>query len=44
VIWDSSLIPRYRSEPADYPRVKPVELDRPVTSKDMSDFFVTFVS
>jgi len=31
------------AEPADYPRVKPIELDRPVTTKDMSDFFVQFM-
>lgn len=41
VIWDPSLIPRVTYTPADYPRVRPVELMRDVTRKDMSDFFVT---
>jgi hypothetical protein len=43
VIWDSRLKPKRIATPADYPRVTPVELDRAVTSKDMSDFFVTFM-
>ncbi|EMD00113.1 hypothetical protein BAUCODRAFT_119665 [Baudoinia panamericana UAMH 10762] len=43
IIWDSTLWPTKFATPADYPRVKPVELDRIVTGKDMSDFFVTFM-
>lgn len=44
VIFEPGLMPqRDIAEPADYPRVKPVELDRPVTSQDMSDFFVNFM-
>lgn len=43
VIWDERLVPRRTEAPADYPRVAPVELDRAVTAKDMSDFFVTFM-
>lgn len=44
VIFDQRLMPRSpNAKPADYPSVKPVELDRPVTSKDMSDFFVQFM-
>lgn len=44
VIFEPSLMPRtVIAEPADYPRVKPMELDRQVTSKDMSDFFVQFM-
>ncbi|KAK5718816.1 hypothetical protein LTR17_015650 [Elasticomyces elasticus] len=42
-IWDHRLKPGFVSTPADYPKVAPVELDRPVTAKDMSDFFVTFM-
>ncbi|TKA27988.1 hypothetical protein B0A50_04054 [Salinomyces thailandicus] len=43
IVWDSRLIPAHTYQAADYPRVSPVELDRLVTSKDMSDFFVTFM-
>lgn len=40
VIWDESLTPINAHRPADYPRVSAVELDRAVTRKDLSDFFV----
>lgn len=40
VIWDPRLVPQATHQPADYPRVAAVELDRTVTRKDMSDFFV----
>lgn len=40
VIWDDRLVPGLTHEPADYPRVSAMELDRTVTRKDMSDFFV----
>ncbi|KAI7469590.1 RNA-directed RNA polymerase [Hortaea werneckii] len=43
VIFDRRLIPEFTYCAADYPRVKPVELDRPVTRQDMSDFFVKFM-
>lgn len=44
VIFEPDLMPRKDiATPADYPRVAPVELDRAVTSKDMSDFFVHFM-
>lgn len=43
VIWDEALIPRRTHVPADYPRVSAVELDRAVTRKDMSDFFVVSI-
>lgn len=43
VIYDKRLIPNITYMAADYPRVKPKELDRDVTAKDMSDFFVTFM-
>lgn len=43
VIYDDDLFPTRTCTPADYERVKPVELDRPVTGKDMSDFFVRFM-
>lgn len=40
VIWEDHLIPSIAQQPADYPRVSAMELDRTVTRKDMSDFFV----
>ncbi|CAK4030745.1 RNA-dependent RNA polymerase 1 [Lecanosticta acicola] len=43
IIWDQRLIPRSTYMAADYPRVEAVQLDREVTRKDMSDFFVTFM-
>jgi hypothetical protein len=43
VIYDKSLRPAFTHDAAEYPRLSPVELDRPVTAKDMSDFFVTFM-
>ncbi|KAK1825029.1 hypothetical protein LTR12_000570 [Friedmanniomyces endolithicus] len=43
IIWDKRLRPKLVATPADYPKVSPVELDRAVTAKDMSDFFVTFM-
>ncbi|KAK5716659.1 hypothetical protein LTR15_009551 [Elasticomyces elasticus] len=43
VCWDQRLKPRFVSTPADYPKVTPLVLDRAVTAKDMSDFFVTFM-
>lgn len=45
VIWDRSLIPAPTAicPAADYPRVSAAELDRTVTRKDMSDFFVVCV-
>lgn len=44
VIFEPSLMPRKPiAEPADYPSVKPIELDRVVTTRDMSDFFVKFM-
>ncbi|KAH9824517.1 RNA-dependent rna polymerase like protein [Teratosphaeria destructans] len=43
VIWDSELVPKYVCLAADYPRVPPIELDRPVKQSDMSDFFVKFM-
>lgn len=35
------MIPGKTHQPADYPRVPPIELDRQVEAKDMSDFFVS---
>ena len=43
VIYDRRLIPTCATEPADYPRVAAKELDRTVSPKDMSDFFIQFM-
>ncbi|OQO08186.1 hypothetical protein B0A48_06980 [Cryoendolithus antarcticus] len=43
VIYDDCLIPPITYQAAEYPRVKARELDRPVTAKDMGDFFVQFM-
>ncbi|WPG97695.1 RNA-dependent RNA polymerase 1 [Acrodontium crateriforme] len=42
-IFDDRLFPKRFSTAADYPRIPAIELNRAVTSKDMSDFFVTFM-
>jgi len=43
IIWDESLIPERTYPPADYPRQRPLELDRPVTNNDIKDFFIEFM-
>ncbi|KAL2155650.1 hypothetical protein VTH82DRAFT_392 [Thermothelomyces myriococcoides] len=44
VIWDSEVVTAVKTHPpADYGRVKPPELDRPVTMADMAAFFVDFM-
>ncbi|EME77568.1 uncharacterized protein MYCFIDRAFT_60792 [Pseudocercospora fijiensis CIRAD86] len=43
IIWHEGMVPRTTYTAADYPRVSPLVLDREVTIKDMSDFFVTFM-
>nr|OQO31968.1 hypothetical protein B0A51_00309 [Rachicladosporium sp. CCFEE 5018] len=43
VIYDDCLIPPITYQAVEYPRVKARELDRPVTAKVMSDFFVQFM-
>ena len=43
VIYDPSLYPSKRSEPADYPLVPPVDIGRQVVASDMSDFFIQFM-
>lgn len=45
VVWDQSLgISKLKIfPPADYPRVAPRTLGRPVTKDDMADFFVDFM-
>ncbi|RTE70640.1 hypothetical protein BHE90_014965 [Fusarium euwallaceae] len=43
VIWDPQAMPRHTFEAADYPRINPEPLDRPVTSHDIADFFINFM-
>lgn len=43
IIWDEGVLPRGRFEPADYPRVAPVDLGREVTTEDMTNFFIDFM-
>ncbi|MCJ1312216.1 hypothetical protein MMC25_005890 [Agyrium rufum] len=43
VIWDVDLQPTQTFSPADYPRVTPLELDRPVEIHDMATFFLQFM-
>jgi hypothetical protein len=43
VIYDPRLLQIRTHRAARYPRLSPVELNRPVTADDMSDFFVEFM-
>ncbi|KJZ71946.1 hypothetical protein HIM_08626 [Hirsutella minnesotensis 3608] len=43
VIWDPLARPKVVFGPADYPRTRPPELDRPVTRDDIADFFIKFM-
>lgn len=43
VIWDEEVMPRQTFDPADYPRVAPVDLGRDVTDEDMANFFIDFM-
>lgn len=43
IIYDNQLRQVQTYVAAQYPRLSPVELDRPVTAHDMSDFFVKFM-
>ncbi|TQV90259.1 RNA-dependent RNA polymerase [Cordyceps javanica] len=43
VIWDPGARPRTTFKPADYTRVVPPSLDRPVTRHDIVNFFIDFM-
>ncbi|KGQ04334.1 RNA-dependent RNA polymerase 1 [Beauveria bassiana D1-5] len=43
IIWDPRARPQWTFAPADYTRVVPPSLDRPVTRQDIADFFVDFM-
>ena len=43
VIYDDTLYPKLKSEPADYDIAKPIDIGRPVEKSDMTDFFIQFM-
>ncbi|PYH92297.1 rna-dependent rna polymerase [Aspergillus ellipticus CBS 707.79] len=43
IIWDPEAHPLRTFDPADYPRVTPVDIGRPVERNDMAEFFVDFM-
>ena len=44
VMWDTDLLPRdWNDEPMDYKAPWPITLDRDVTTKDITSFFVTYM-
>ena len=44
VMWDKDLLPdEWNLEPMDYTPPKPLELDRDVTTNDITSFFVTYM-
>ncbi|CBX94732.1 hypothetical protein LEMA_P117350.1 [Plenodomus lingam JN3] len=44
VLWDSHLLPKIINvPPMDFTPEKPIETEKPITSEDISDFFVTYM-
>ncbi|KAL8699255.1 MAG: hypothetical protein Q9224_001493 [Gallowayella concinna] len=43
IIYDDSLMPTMRSDPADYSSAPPIDIGREVVRSDMTDFFVQFM-
>lgn len=43
LIWDKAALPKRIFKPADYPRVDPIDIGRPVEKEDMMDFFIKFM-
>lgn len=43
IIWDNKCEPQSTFTPADYPRQKPVDIGRRVTSSDVTNFFIQFM-
>lgn len=44
VMWDTDLLPRdWNDEPMDYKAPRPITLERDVTTKDITSFFVTYM-
>ncbi len=46
VIWDPIAVEECKREfePADYPRVSPLDIGRTVRAQDMTEFFVKFMA
>ncbi|EXJ58741.1 hypothetical protein A1O7_06171 [Cladophialophora yegresii CBS 114405] len=44
ILFDPKARPERVFEPADYPRAKPIDLERSVQREDMTDFFITFMA
>ncbi|KAF4305332.1 RNA-dependent RNA polymerase eukaryotic-type [Botryosphaeria dothidea] len=43
IIFDKRLMPRVTYEAADYKKVPPLDIGRPVTRQDITDFFIKFM-
>ncbi|KAA8913017.1 RNA dependent RNA polymerase-domain-containing protein [Sphaerosporella brunnea] len=43
IIYDRNFILSHNEEPAEYPSVKPLNLDRPVVASDVAKFFIDFI-
>jgi len=43
IIFDPTLMPKEVADPADYPRVIPENIGRPVELRDMAHFFVEYM-
>ncbi|RAL03916.1 RNA dependent RNA polymerase [Aspergillus ibericus CBS 121593] len=43
IIWDTDAYPIRTFAPADYPRVSPIDIGRPVMREDMAQFFIDFM-
>lgn len=43
VIWADEVMPERTFDPADYPRVSPIDLGREVIPEDMTNFFIDFM-
>lgn len=43
IIWDPAATPKWTYKAADYPRVNPIPLDRPVEREDIAQFFINFM-
>ena len=43
VIYDNTLYPKLKHEPADYATAEPLNIGRPVERSDMTDFFIQFM-
>jgi hypothetical protein len=46
IIWDDEAVDQIKRtyEPADYPRVQPLDIGRSVQREDMTDFFIQFMA